>query len=110
MHPVSAFILAVMYLGVIAVTTTVAGFFVGIAIPHDSDIVRSQVTIFFNVITTTAVPLNVIAIAYIGRWIGNRSRPFVGLAVAIGSLVVVKRQMVCLIMVSFLCLPLWRAV
>jgi hypothetical protein len=89
MHPLSAFILATtMYIGVIAVTSTLAGFLVGVVVPHNSELWRSQINILFNIFSTTAVPLHIIGITYIGYWIGHRSHLFVGLAVAIGSLVV----------------------
>jgi hypothetical protein len=89
MHPLSLFILAViLYMGILAVTTFLTGFLVAFAVPRNSEFARSQPVSLLNVISVTALPLNVIGIGYVGRWIGYRSRPLRGLAVAIATVVI----------------------
>jgi hypothetical protein len=88
MRPLSVFILAViMFVGVMNFLAVLAGYLVALAM-SSHERAQLQGSSILNLIAVTALPLNVIGISYIGRWIGHRSRPLRGLAVAIASIVV----------------------
>jgi hypothetical protein len=78
MHPLSAFILAViMLMSIVRLANGVEGLFIGGGLPPAiaNDWLRLQPELVASLITSGAVPLNVIALAWVGRWIGLRSPP-----------------------------------
>jgi hypothetical protein len=86
---VTAFILAViMFVGMVNFTSAVTGFLVGMVMSQHEDVAQSQSLLILTLIVITSIPLNLIGISYIGRWIGYRSLPIPGLAVAIAATVI----------------------
>jgi hypothetical protein len=80
-HWLSAFLFSfITWIGVLFFTNYLIGMFVGAT----SELSDSPPTFYFVVFGV--LPLRMIAAAYIGRWIGTRSRPYV-LAIVIGAIV-----------------------
>ncbi|MGA7486801.1 MAG: hypothetical protein WBW74_07675 [Xanthobacteraceae bacterium] len=86
-HPLSAFLFSfIMWSGVFFFSGSLMGMCVAMAGAISKiDIEETQPKLFAYLIIFTALPLRIIAAAYIGCWIGTRSRRYV-LAILIGAI------------------------
>jgi hypothetical protein len=83
-HPLFAFLLCLItWSGIVLFTGALMGMLVGMS---QSEINISKPMAFTSLVVFTALPLRVIAAAYLGCWIGTRSRRYV-LGIVIGCIV-----------------------
>jgi hypothetical protein len=86
-HPFVAFLFSfIAWFGVVLFTGFLMGAFVGLAGDAGDFDIEKNPKLFAALVSYTVLPLRFIAAAYIGRWIGTRSHPYV-LAIVVLALV-----------------------
>jgi hypothetical protein len=86
LHPLAVAILSfIMIVGTFFFTGGLMGALVGIAGALASEPINAISKINVYMILTTEIPLRIVAIAYIGWWVGTRSRSY-GLVIVVGSI------------------------